>query len=90
MWDDLDLEPLFDEIRADASPAEAERLIWAIERVRDAAALEEGMIDYLLVAAVCLEAVRRGLTPRQVLDRNVRSAIPDEVWLRRYAPLLQA
>jgi hypothetical protein len=87
-WDELDTTPLFDTIRAEAAPADAEQMIWALEHVLAAARIDPFLLDHFAVAAVCGLAYRDGETPRHVLERLNRRAIGDDRWRDEYASLL--
>jgi hypothetical protein len=87
-WDTLDLEPLFEIIRLQGRPSDAERTVWALERARSVARIDGELLRYLLVACVALVAAEEGETPRTVLERTFRRAIGDAEWRERFAPLL--
>jgi len=87
-WDEVDTGPLFESIRAQAAPADAEQMIWALEHVIAAARIDPFLLDHFAVAAVCALAYRDGETPRHVLEVLYRRAIDDERWRSDYAPLL--
>jgi hypothetical protein len=87
-WHELDPEPLFEAIRAQAPPADAERMVWAMERILAGARIDATLLDHLAVAAVCAIAYRDSTTPRTTLDLLFRRAIADEHWESEYASLL--
>jgi hypothetical protein len=87
-WDRLDTTNLFEELRARAGGADGERMVWAFERALDVARIDEHLLDYLLVAAVCLVAGSSSSTPRTVLEQFFRRSVSDDEWRARYAPLL--
>ena len=87
-WDDVDTTPLFEVIREQAAPADAEQMIWALEHVVAAARIDPFLLDHFAVAAVCALAYRDGETPRHVLELLRRRAIDDERWRSEYASLL--
>jgi len=87
-WDEIDTAPLFEVIREEASAADAERMIWALERVLAAARIDPMLVDHIAVAAVCALSYRDSETPRGVLEQLFRRAIEDERWREDYASLL--
>jgi hypothetical protein len=87
-WDQLDTTALFEELRRRTGGADGEKMVWAFERALDVARIDEHLLDYLLVAAVCLVAGGRRLTPRTVLEQFFRRSVSDDEWRSRYAPLL--
>jgi hypothetical protein len=89
-WHEVDPSHLFEAIRRQAPPADAERMVWALERVLGGARIDPALIDHLAVAAVCAVAYRDSETPRGVLEKLFRRAIDDEHWQREYASLLSA
>lgn len=86
-WDDFDLHPLAAQLRSTRSAPDAEKTIWAFEEALRVARIDEGLLDYLLVAIVCLLATGEGSTPRTVLDTVFRRAVPDEAWRSAYSHL---
>ena len=89
-WHDLDADPLFDAIREQAPPPDAERMIWALERALRVARIEPGLLDHLAVAAICALAYRDGTTPRATLELLFRRAVDDDTWRDEYASLLSS
>jgi hypothetical protein len=87
-WHDVDPEALFEAIRDQAPPADAERMVWALERILSGARIDPNLLDHLAIAAVCALAYRDTATPRSVLERLFRRSIPDEHWQSDYASLL--
>lgn len=87
-WHDVDSAPLFEAIRRQGPPADAERMVWALEQVLAGARADPELLDHLAVAAVCAVAYRDTETPRAVLERLFRRAISDERWRSDYASLL--
>jgi hypothetical protein len=87
-WDQLDTTSLFEELRQRVGGADGERMVWAFERALVVARIDEHLLDYLLVAAVCLVARSRNSTPRTVLEQFFRRSVSDDEWRARYAPLL--
>ena len=84
----MELSALFGHIRERFSGADAEKMVWAFERALDTARIDEQLLDYLLVAVVCLVARAQEDTPRTVLEQVFRRSVSDEEWRDRYAPLL--
>jgi hypothetical protein len=89
-WHDIDPSPLFETIRDQAPPADAERMVWALERVLGGARIDPTLLDHLAVAAVCALAYREAETPRSIIEQLFRRAIADEHWQSDYASLLSA
>jgi hypothetical protein len=87
-WHAVELEPLFGHIRERFTGPEAEKMVWAFERALETARIDEQLLDYLLVAVVCLVARAQEDTPRTVLEQVFRRSVSDEEWRDRYAPLL--
>ena len=88
VWDAIELSALFGDIRQRFAGPDAERMIWAFERALETARLDERLLDYVLVATVCLVARAQSETPRTVLEQVFRRSVSDEEWRGRYAPLL--
>jgi hypothetical protein len=86
-WHEVDPEPLFEAVREQTSPADGERMVWALERILSGARIDPGLLDHLAVAAICALAYRDGESPRSVLERLFKRSIPDEHWHREYASL---
>jgi hypothetical protein len=86
--DEIDTKPLFEVIREQAAPADAEQMIWALEHVLAAARIDPFLLDHFAVAAVCALAYRDGETPRHMIELLYRRAIDDERWRSEYAQLL--
>jgi hypothetical protein len=63
-------------------------MVWAFERALATARIDEHLLDYLLVAVVCLVAHAQSETPRTVLEQVFRRSVSDDEWRERYAPLL--
>src|SRR4051812_33675301 len=53
-WHDADPSELFEAIRRQAPPAEAEQLVWALERVIGGAKVDPALLNHLAVAAICM------------------------------------
>jgi hypothetical protein len=87
-WDTLEFSALFGHIRERFAESDAEKMVWAFERALDTARIDEHLLDYLLVAVVCLVARAQGDTPRSVLEQVFRRSVSDDEWRDRYAPLL--
>jgi hypothetical protein len=89
-WHDIDPDPLFETIRAEAPAADAERMVWAMERILAGARIDGMLLDHLAVAAVCALAYRDQTTPRTTLELLFRRSIADEHWQSEYASLLSS
>ena len=89
-WHEVDPAPLFEAVREQTSPADGERMVWALERTLSGARIDPRLLDHLAVAAVCALAYRDGESPRSVLERLFKRSISDEHWHREYASLLNA
>jgi hypothetical protein len=89
-WQQVDLSPLFEAIRRQSEPPDAERMIWALEQVLRGARIDPGLLDHLAVAAICALAYRDGETPRAVAEQIFRRAVSDERWNAEFAGLLSA
>lgn len=88
-WHEVDPTALFDELRERVGGDEGERMVWAFRRALNVARTDEHLLEYLLVAVVCLIARTEDSTPRAVLEQFFRRSVPDEEWRERYAPLLR-
>jgi hypothetical protein len=86
-WHAFDAEHLADEIRAATGAVDGEKTVWAFEQALKAARVDEGLLEYVLVATVCLLARAWDCSPRTVLEAFFRRAVPDELWRDRYLPL---
>jgi hypothetical protein len=86
-WDAFEFEALAEELRSTRGGPEAEKMIWAFERALAVGRVDDGLLEYLLAAAVCLLAGRSGESPRNVLETFFRRSVSDEVWRERYMPL---
>ena len=87
-WDEIEASRLFERIRADAAPADAEQMIWALEHILAAARIDPVLLDHFAAAAICGLAYRDGTTPRNILDQLFRRSVNDDRWTTDYAPLL--
>jgi hypothetical protein len=88
-WNDLDLTALAGQLRRGRRDDAAERMIVAFEHAVALARADEAFLDDLLVAVVCLVAHAERTTPRDVLERYFRRAMPDQRWRAELAPLLE-
>jgi hypothetical protein len=86
-WEDFDLELLAAKVRATTPAPDAEKTIWAFEEALRVARLDHGLLEYLLVATVCLLARGEGSTPRTVVETFFRRSVSDEEWRSGYAGL---
>jgi hypothetical protein len=86
-WHGFDLRPVAAELRETSEPADAEKMIWALEKALAAGRLDDELLDYLLAATVCLLAARSGQSPRTVLEGFFRRSVSDQVWHERFRPL---
>ena len=89
-WDEIDASALFERIRAEAPPADAERMIWALEHILAAARIDPVLLDHFVAAAICGVAYRDSATPKAVLAQLFGRTVDDEEWEANYAPLLPA
>ena len=87
-WDEIDASALFERIRAEAPPADAERMIWALEHILAAARIDPVLLDHFAAAAICGLAYRDTESPKAVLDQLFRRVVSDEEWESDYAFLL--
>lgn len=87
-WYELDATQLFDRVREDSPPPDAEQMIWALEHVLAAARIDPRLLDHFAAAAICGLAYRDGTTPRHVLAVLSRRSIADDRWRESYAGLL--
>ena len=87
-WHEIDASALFEKIREDAAPADAEQMIWALEHILAAARIDPALLDHFATASICGLAYRDGTTPRHILETLFRRSIGDERWKNRYAGLL--
>jgi hypothetical protein len=86
-WSAFDSDRLVDEIRAGRDRPDGEKTVWAFEQALQAARVDEGLLEYVLVAVVCLLARVWECSPRTVLETFFRRSVPDDVWRERYLPL---
>jgi hypothetical protein len=87
-WDELDIERLADEVRAEQPGPDAEKTIWAFEEALRVARLDPGLLHYVLVAVSCCIARAEGSTPRDVFEAYFRRSVGADEWRERYVPLL--
>jgi hypothetical protein len=87
-WDAFRLNELAASVRATRNSADGEKTIWAFEEAIRIARIDEGLLDYLLVAVVCLIARVTAESPRAVLEAYFRRSVGDDEWRLRYLPLL--
>jgi hypothetical protein len=87
-WHEFDLERLADGLRGDRDAPDAERTLWAFERVLEIARGDGELLQYVLTAAVCMVARAEGTTPRHVLETYFRRSPSDERWYAELRPLL--
>ena len=86
-WDGFELEPLTAELRRSCADAEAERMVYAFERMVGLARLDPELLPHLLAASACLVARAEGVSPRTVLEQFYRRSVSDEQWREVYLPL---
>jgi hypothetical protein len=87
-WERFDLDALKRELRENAPGSDAEMTIWAFEEAHRVACLDQHLLDYLLVATVCLLARAQNSSPRAVFEDFFRRSVSDEEWQTRYLRLL--
>ena len=76
-WDEIDASALFERIRAEAPPADAERMIWALEHILAAARIDPVLLDHFAAAAICGLAYRDSESPKAVLEQLFRRVVND-------------
>ena len=86
-WESFDPTPLFDAIRERGPASDAEKTVWAFERALQVARTDGALVEYLVVASVCLVAYELGETPRTILEQMFRRSVSDRDWQDRYAGL---
>jgi hypothetical protein len=89
-WHSVDPGALFSTMRDQASPADAERMVWAFEQVLAAARIDPGLLDHVAAAVLCGLAYRDRTTPRDVAERLFRRSIGNDRWNAEYANLIDA
>ena len=86
-WESFDPTPLFEAIREQGPAPDAEKTVWAFERALRVARTDGALVEYLVVASVCLVAYELGETPRTILEQMFRRSVSDRDWQERYAGL---
>ena len=86
-WDAFELDRLAEVVRETRSAPDAERTIWAFEEVLRAARIDPELLEYVLVAAVCLLARKFDVAPRRVLFAFLRRSVDEDEWNAHYRPL---
>jgi hypothetical protein len=87
-WHQLDPSPLFEAIRDQTTPADAEQMVWALEQVFAGARIDPVLLDHLATASICALAYRDAETPRGVLESLFRRSVSDMRWRTEFASLL--
>ena len=87
-WNAVDLGELAARLQDERSAPDAERTLWAFERVLDIARGDSELLEYVLTAAICLVARAGDTTPRHVLETYFRRSPSDERWTGDIRPLL--
>lgn len=86
-WDAFDLANLTHELRDNVGGPDGEKMLWAFEQALGIARVDSELLDYLLVATVCLLAHSSAESPREVLELFFRRSISDREWRERYVAL---
>ena len=88
--DNFQLDPtaLYAVVRDEASPVDAECMIWALDQAFAAGRVDPLLLDHLAAAAICAVAYRDDTTPRLVAEQLFRRVVADESWRDSYAGLL--
>ena len=86
-WDTFEPTLLIDELRQHLGGPDGEKMVWAFEQAVRIARVDEGLLDYVLAAVVCLIARVNDCSPRTVLELFFRRSVPDQEWRDRYLPL---
>jgi hypothetical protein len=86
-WDAFEPELLVEELHRQIDSPDAEKMVWAFEQAVRIARVDEGLLDHVLAAVVCLVARVNDCSPRTVLELFFRRAVPDQEWRDRYLPL---
>ena len=84
-WESFDPTPLFEAIREQGPAPDAEKTVWAFERALRVARTDGALVEYLVVASVCLVAYELGETPRTILEQMFRRSVSDRDWHEGYA-----
>ena len=87
-WDNLNLEALEMELRNTLSGAEAERMVWAVERALAVAGIDGDLLGSPSGDSPHSLAAAETSTPRTVFEAYFRRSVSDEEWRDRYAELL--
>ena len=87
-WHSVDLGELARRLHDERSAADAERTLWAFERVLEIARGDAELLEYVLTAAICMVARSDDTTPRHVLETWFRRSPSDERWNGEIRPLL--
>lgn len=88
-WETFDLEPLAAELRAKLPAPDAEKMVWAFEEALHVARVDDGLLEHLIAAAVCLRASSEDETPRTILEQLFRRSVSDGEWRDEYAHLVR-
>ena len=86
-WHSVDLGELAARLEAGSAP-DAERTLWAFQRVLEIARGDRELLEYVLTAAICMVARAEDTTPRQILEAWFRRSPSDERWAAEIRPLL--
>jgi hypothetical protein len=87
-WEELSLAGISEQIRRSTPGPDAEKAVWALERVLEMARIDEELLGYVLAAAACYLAHLGDCSPRDVLETFFRRSVSDDEWRERYLPLL--
>jgi hypothetical protein len=87
-WQAVDLGELAERLSDERSQPDAERTLWAFQRVLEIARGDPELLDYVLTASICLVARSGDMSPRHVLETWFRRAPSDERWSNDIRPLL--
>jgi hypothetical protein len=87
-WHELDPSRLYEAVRGQATPADAEQIVWALERIFAGARIDPNLLDHLATASICALAYRDSDTPRGVIEKLFRRSVSDSCWRSEYSSLL--
>ena len=87
-WHEFDPSRLFEVIRDQTTPPDAEQMVWALEQIFAGARTDPHLLDHLATASICALAYRDSDTPRAVIERLFRRAVSDSRWRSEYSSLL--
>ena len=87
-WHAVDLGQLAELLHDERSAPDAERTLWAFERILEIARGDPELLEYVLTASICLVARSGDTSPRHVLETWFRRAPSDERWSGDIRPLL--